>query len=175
MYTTMSEIKDSDSISSPKSYDTNRTVSEYPNHQINYSAMTTLMLKKELDTIYENKQVLLNKESLIVNELQKRYKILDSWNKNMTGNKRKAESSKIDSADRSSCHNCKVHMDKDELVFCTYKDPNKVRKCRKKFCHRCLERMHISIESLVTDNGITKCPACRYTCSCSKCNNVTKH
>jgi hypothetical protein len=71
-----------------------------------------------------------------------------------------------DPAFGSSCHSCKCTKKPIDLVFCAH-TPGK-RRCRKKYCYSCLQRMQINPDSLINDNTIM-CPACRHTCKCGKC------
>lgn len=73
---------------------------------------------------------------------------------------------------KQSCHNCKTMRDLKLLLTCTA-DPDSARrrKCRKKFCASCMQRLYgLQIDRMSqAEKEVWICPTCLCVCVCAAC------
>lgn len=70
-----------------------------------------------------------------------------------------------------SCHQCKTSKSPSQLLFCTAAASGiKRRRCRKKYCFYCLQRVYSMYDVIVKPRVEDwNCPSCLGVCSCAGC------
>jgi hypothetical protein len=83
----------------------------------------------------------------------------------------------------SSCHQCKTRREGDELIYCGMSHAKKgrakkrkaERKCRKKYCARCLLKFYnepAPVKPAPGEPNTWSCPGCRGLCTCAACKRT---